>query len=130
VSPIRLTIVTQVHERLPAPVHRNVGKQAMFDLVPLARAGREMTDRDGQPQAIRELLQFPFPQTHAGTIAAPGIGCNQQGGGIWIGAPAHLIPPPANRVHSKTRRIVIDPDVAWRRGQDCANVDFIRRRSS
>ena len=39
----------QVNERGAAPVHRDMRKQAMLDLVPLARARREMTDRDGEP---------------------------------------------------------------------------------
>src|SRR3989344_4095690 len=33
----------------------------MFDLVPLARARREVADTDGEVQLIRELLAFPFP---------------------------------------------------------------------
>ena len=68
----------EVHERRAAPVHRDVREQAMLDLVPLARARRKVTDRDGEPGAIGELLQFPLPEPEAGPVAPAGIGRDQQ----------------------------------------------------
>ncbi len=34
----------EIHQRGPTPVHGDVREQPMFDPVPLARAGREVTD--------------------------------------------------------------------------------------
>ena len=43
-------------ERLSAPVLRRCAKQAMLDLVSLARAGRNMTDRHVQAEGLGETL--------------------------------------------------------------------------
>ena len=37
----------QAGERLTSPVFTDEGEEAVFDLVPLARTGRKVTDRDG-----------------------------------------------------------------------------------
>src|SRR5215471_9979694 len=52
----------QVHKRRPAPVHGDVRKQPVLDPVPFAGPRWEMTHGDGEARAIRELLEFPFPQ--------------------------------------------------------------------
>ena len=52
----------EVDERRAAPIHRDVGEQAVLDLVPLTGAGREVTHRDGETGASGELLQLPLPQ--------------------------------------------------------------------
>src|SRR5712692_6612250 len=64
----------EVNQRRAAPVHRNVRKQPMLDLVPLARPGREMTHRDGEARAVGELLQFPLPEPQAGAVTAARVG--------------------------------------------------------
>ena len=46
---------------LAAPIECDKGKQAMFDFVPLAGAGWQMTDGDGNGEGISQLLQFYFP---------------------------------------------------------------------
>ena len=51
----------QIDEGLAAPVHRDVRKQSMLYLIPLAGARRKMTDGDRESGAVGELLQFPFP---------------------------------------------------------------------
>src|SRR5713226_6423177 len=56
-------------EGLASPVLADEGEQAVFDLVPLARAGREMAHRDGQAEAVRQLLQLDLPQPQAGAVA-------------------------------------------------------------
>src|ERR1035437_8501583 len=61
----------QVDERRAAPVHGDVREQPMLDLVPLARAWREMTHRDGETRTIRELLQCPLPEAQAGPLLPP-----------------------------------------------------------
>src|SRR5215203_4318960 len=64
----------EIDERGAAPVHRDVREQTVLDLVPLARARREVTDRDGEPRAIRELLQLPLPQPQPRAVTAAGVG--------------------------------------------------------
>ena len=43
-------------ERLPPPVLADKGKQAVFDLVPLAGSRRQMTDRNPQTGLVGLLL--------------------------------------------------------------------------
>src|SRR5690606_25852665 len=45
-------------ERPSSPVHGDVREQAVFDLVPLAGAGWEMTDRHVESGNVCEVLQF------------------------------------------------------------------------
>ena len=68
----------QIHERCAAPVHRDVREQPMFDAVPFAGARRKVTHGDREAGAIREALQFPFPQSEARPIAATGIGSDDE----------------------------------------------------
>jgi hypothetical protein len=48
-------------EWLATPVLTDIGEEAVFDLVPLAGARREVANRDFQSGFIGQLLQFPFP---------------------------------------------------------------------
>ena len=99
----------EVDERRAAPVHRNVRKQPVLDLVPFARPWREMTHRDGEARAVGELLPFLLPQTQAGAVAAARVGGDQQRLGLAIRRTAHLLPPAPNRLHGEGRGVVIDP---------------------
>jgi len=51
-----------IAQRLPAPVGGDEREEPVLDLVPPAGAGREATDRDGEPGLIGELLQLELPQ--------------------------------------------------------------------
>src|ERR1700680_4023142 len=79
----------------------------MFDLVPLARARREVTDRNLQSDFVSQFLQFPLPQPHPCAVAASGIGGNQQAFRLRIAASPHPAPPAANALDRKGRRVVI-----------------------
>src|SRR5215471_9980541 len=46
----------------PAPIKRDVAKQAMFNLVPFASTRGEMANVDRHSQFVRQGLQRPFPQ--------------------------------------------------------------------
>jgi len=46
------------------PVHADERKQAVFDFVPLAGAGREVAHADCQAQFVGKLLQFQLPETN------------------------------------------------------------------
>ena len=58
-------------QRPPAPVLRDETEQAMFDLVPLAGARREMADRERRSQLIGQGLQRHLPQPRPVPVAAP-----------------------------------------------------------
>lgn len=74
----------QIDERRAPPVHRDVREQAVLDLVPFARARREVTDGDGEPGAVGELLQLPLPEAELRAVAATGIGGDDQRRGVAI----------------------------------------------
>src|SRR4051794_33465421 len=65
-------------ERLAAPILRDEREQAVLDLVPLAGAGRQMTDRDGDAELIRQVLQLALPQPNTDAVAATAIGRDQE----------------------------------------------------
>src|SRR5512143_969976 len=47
---------------LAAPVGSNVTEHVMFNLIPLARAWRQMADTDTKSAVIGEALQLPLPE--------------------------------------------------------------------
>src|SRR5215471_3103308 len=49
------------YERLAAPVLSDERKQAMFDLVPFAGAGRQVAHGDGNAEFVGQFLQFDLP---------------------------------------------------------------------
>jgi hypothetical protein len=51
-------------EWLGAPVLADKGEAALLDFVPLAGAGRQVADRDVEPELVGQLLEFAFPQPH------------------------------------------------------------------
>ena len=82
----------------------------MLDLVPFARARRQMANRDRNSGSSSELLQFDFPKAQAHAIAAAAIGGDHQTTGRRIRFGAHRLPPAANGLDGKRRRIMIDSD--------------------
>jgi hypothetical protein len=67
-----------------------------------------VTDRDGQPGPIGELLQLPLPQPEAGPITPARVGGDEERRGVPIHRPPHVLPPAPNRPHRKGGRVVID----------------------
>jgi hypothetical protein len=65
-------------QRSPTPVLRDMAEHPMFDFVPLAGAGREMADMNGNPQLIRQSLQRDLPQTATAAVAPAPVGGDQQ----------------------------------------------------
>ena len=65
-------------ERAAPPVRGDVTEEPMLDLVPLARARREVTHRDAQLEVVGQPLQFGFPGARAIAVAAASIGGDQQ----------------------------------------------------
>jgi hypothetical protein len=58
------------------PILADMAEHAMFDLVPLAGARREVTDMDGHVEFFSKLLDLDFPEAYAAAIATSPIGCN------------------------------------------------------
>src|ERR1700730_7242245 len=78
-------------KRLTAPVAGDEREQAVLDLVPLAGAGRQVTD------------------AHARTVAATAIGGNQQVAGVRITLAAHELPPATDGIGGESCGVMVDP---------------------
>ena len=63
---------------LAPPVDGDEREETMLDLIPLAGAGRQVADRDGQFELVGQLLKLDLPQTHAITVAATAVGGDHQ----------------------------------------------------
>ena len=64
-------------QRAASPVVGDVAEHSMLDLVPLAGAGREVTDLHGKPKFISKLLQLQSPQSNSIAVAATAVGGDQ-----------------------------------------------------
>ena len=51
----------------------------MLNLIPFARARRQMADLNWKPKLFSEFLQFHFPETNATAVASSAISDNLQG---------------------------------------------------
>ena len=97
-------------KRLAAPINANEREHAVFDTVPLASAGRMVSDRNSQIYFVREFLKFGFPETDTSAVGAAAIGGDQQGFGFGVAGLAHSLPPATNAFDGKGRRIMADAD--------------------
>ena len=70
--------LAQSSQRFAGPIQRDETEQAMFDPILFRGAGWVVAHRDRQARLGGEFLQFLFPQTTAGRIAASAIGQQQQ----------------------------------------------------
>src|ERR1039457_1410182 len=61
-------------QRLASPVDRDERKKAVLDFVPLARAGWQVANRDGELELVCQLLKLDFPETHTIPVAAATVG--------------------------------------------------------
>src|SRR4051794_918027 len=78
---------------LAAPVLGDEGEQAMLDAVPFAGSGRQVANRNGDPEFVGQDLQLALPQSHAHAIAAAAIGGDQQPSGAGITRAAAVVAP-------------------------------------
>ena len=83
-------------QRAAAPVFGDEAEQPMFDLVPLAGAGRKMTNLQSQSEFIRERLQRQLPQSVATAVAPAAIGGDHQFRGLGESGRTHFPPPTAD----------------------------------
>src|SRR5437016_9728261 len=107
--PMRLTTIWLAAEQgSAAPVVGDVAEHAVLDLVPLARAGREVTDLHGQTQLVGQVLQLQSPQAHAVAVASSAVGRDQQTPRTGIQRTTHLQPPAPNALYGELCRVVVD----------------------
>ena len=97
-------------ERPSPPVLRDVTEHPVLDLVPLARARREVADRNPQPQLVGQALQLQLPQAAATAVGATPVARHQQPPGPRIGRLPHFPPPAPQRFHREFRGVVVHPD--------------------
>jgi hypothetical protein len=95
-------------EGMTAPVLGDVAEYAIFNLVPLADAGREMTHANRHLQLIFKILHGDLPQLAPTTIAAAAISHDQQFGGVTIVGTSHFLPPPADGGCGELGDVVFD----------------------
>src|SRR3954452_10758725 len=100
-------------QRLAAPVLGDEGEQAVLDTIPLAGAGRQVVDGDGDAKLVGEGLELAFPQPQAHTVAAAAVGGDQQTGCIGVASRAEFVPPAADALDREDGSVVgyaeIDP---------------------
>ena len=83
----------------------------MFDLVPFAGPWREMGDRNGDTDLIRQALQFQLPQAEPPAVAASTVRRDQDPARAGRESSAFVPPPAANRRDRERTRVVIGPDI-------------------
>jgi hypothetical protein len=94
----------------PPPILRDMAEQAMFNLVPLARARREVRHVDTQLEIVGQLLEPALPGAAAIPIAPAGVGRDEHGGRVRVGTAPHHRPPLPNRRDREGRGVVIPPN--------------------
>lgn len=100
-----------VTQWLAAPVRGNEGKEAVLDRVPRAGAGREMTDRKGQADVVREWRQLECPQAPPPAIATAAVSRHHDRRGRRIEPWAFMVPPTADGRDRTRARVMIGPDL-------------------
>src|ERR1019366_3102573 len=60
------------------PIQADEREQSVFDLIPLARAGREVAHSDCQAEFVGQLLKFQFPETDPLAIGSTATGQDHQ----------------------------------------------------
>src|SRR3984893_10907531 len=116
-------------EWLGAPVLADKGKEAVFDLVPLAGAGRQGADHDVEAEIVSQLLHLASPQPPPRAVAAPAIGGDQQSGGLGIARPTDGAPPLADAIDGERGRVVVNGDT-HPTGIGCEVVDPVGHRAA
>src|SRR5579859_5532566 len=97
-------------EGLAPPVLADRAEQAVLDLVPLARPGREVADGDLETRLVGQLLELELPQPDPVAVAPAGVGGDEQARRIGIQFLAHGLPPAPDALDREGGRVVVGPD--------------------
>src|SRR5262249_47350644 len=91
--------------------HADERKEAMLDLVPLARPRRKVAHRDGKGEPVGERLHMGLPGPEPRAIAPARVHTNQQAPRLRIGLAPQQPPPASNALHRKPGVLLGDPAV-------------------
>jgi len=81
----------------------------VLDRVPFGSAGRVMGNGYSEPKAVAELaLKFGFPGAGTATVAAAGIGQDEQLPAAAVAVRAVALPPAGDGVHGKGGGVMRD----------------------
>gem|GEM_PF-4506433 len=97
-------------QRLAAPVLADGGKQAVFNLIPLAGSGRQVAHCDLQSGFVCQTLQLQLPEAQPVAVAPARIRGDQQAGGMGVERSPHPTPPTPNALDREAPRIMVYPD--------------------
>ena len=108
----------KAHQRSAAPVLSDEGKHPMLDFIPFACPGGKVADMDAQTSCVGQTLNTDFPQPRPASVAASGVGHNQQLLGVRITFAPHMLPPGQDTVDGKLRYVVVHrgavcPPASW-----------------
>ncbi len=96
-------------ERLGDPVFGDFGKEAVLDGIPFGSAGGIVSNGHSEPKAVAELgLKFGFPGAGTATVAAAGIGKDEQLPAAAVAVSAVALPPAGDGVGGKGCRVMRD----------------------
>src|SRR5271166_4696629 len=95
---------------LASPVLTDEREQPMLDLVPLARARREMRHADREAALVGEFLKLPLPQSDAGSVAPAAVGRDHERPRLGVCLASEALPPARDRRDGERRRVMIDAD--------------------
>ena len=96
-------------ERLGCPVFGDFGKQAVLDGIPFGSAGGIVSHRHRETKAVAESgLKFGFPGAGGATVAAAGVGQDEQLAATRITISAVMLPPASDRVGGESSRVMRD----------------------
>ena len=96
-------------ERFAGPVFGDFGKQAVLDGIPFGSAGGVVRNGHCESKAVAELgLKFGFPGTGTATVAATGIGKNEQLPAAMVAISTVTLPPTGDRVDGEGCRVMRD----------------------
>ena len=111
---LRGGVAEEFHDDLPArqrhgsPVGGDVAEHPVFDLVPLARPGRIVGDRDQEMRLIRQLLQLQLEEPAAARITPSTVGGDIELGGVGVAFSSDPMPPAPDCLHGEFGRILVD----------------------
>jgi len=98
-------------QRLSGPVSRDFGKEAVLDGIPFGSTGGIVSHRYSQSKGVGQLgLDLGFPGVTAATVAAAGIGQNEQLAGTGIAGGTFLVPPVSDGMSGKGGSVMGNAD--------------------
>lgn len=94
-------------KRTPPPVHADMRKEMMLDLIAFARSVREMGYCELQTGLPGKSLQFDLPQSNPIAVASSTVGRDQQFCGLRIDLQSHPKPPTPDTGNREAGGVVV-----------------------